>query len=291
MKASDQEIRLPSSAVQALSQAADAMGRGDLSCPIPSGLSPDAQALASALEELKKSLLLSREKQQEDEERRRNAIASIAHDLRVPLTTILGYAEALQKGLARTEEKKAAYINAILLRSHDMSRMIDELSLTNKAMGHLVLHPALESWTAVIRQCLAEQYDFLTASHVTVHADLDDAIHLMLDRDAFRHVLDNLMQNTVKYREKNTSSIILRLTRQKETALFSYHDDGPGVPAEALPHIFEPWYRASSKTDGSGLGLYIISQIVSAHHGLVSARNDHGLTIEIQLPVVGGSSC
>ncbi len=271
--------------------AVQAMGEGNLTIPIPVGISAETRIMGEALSSLQRKLLTDQDVRSREARNRETAISAIAHDLREPLAVILGYAEALQKGMAKTEEKKEKYLSAILLRSRDLSRLIDELSETNKASKPVIIHPKRLVWADVIRDCLAEWTDDLENAHAKVHEDLDNSIAVSLDKDAFRRILENLTGNTLKYRQKKSSLISIRLFSKGKNAVFSYHDDGPGVPPEALPHLFEPWYRAANGCPGSGLGLYIVSQIAAAHKGHAAAKNDHGLTIEIELPVTGGSSC
>ena len=268
-----------------------AIEEGHLTVPIPKGTSAGAKCMGDALSSLQQKLLLEEESRRRENKNRMTSISAIAHDLRDPLAVILGYAEALQKGMAQTEEKREQYISAILLRSRDLSHLIDALSEVNKASSPVMIHPTRCVWADVIRDCLAERADELKNASAEVHADLDNAIVLSLDADAFRRVFANLTGNTLKYRQKAKSLISIRLFQKGKNAVFSYHDDGPGVPPESLPHLFKPWYRASTGCPGSGLGLYIVSQIAAAHKGHAAAKNDHGLTIEIELPVTGGSSC
>lgn len=271
--------------------AVQSMEEGNLTVSIPAGTSPEARLMGEALSSLQKKLLMEEEQRKREILRRKTAVSAIAHDLREPLAVILGYAEALQKGIAGTKEKRKKYLSAILLRSRDLSRLIDALSEINKASASITIHPRRLVWADVIRSCLSEWAEDLKEAHAKVRTNLDSAITVSLDPDAFRRIFANLTGNALKYRRKDSSLLSVELFKKGENAVFLYHDDGPGVPSEALPHLFDPWYRASAERPGSGLGLYIVSQIAAAHKGRASAVNDHGLTIKIELPVAGGSSC
>ncbi len=271
--------------------AVQSMEEGNLTVPIPAGTSPEARLMGQALSSLQQKLLMDEEERKRETLRWKTAVSAIAHDLREPLSVILGYAEALQKGMAGTKEKRKKYLSAILLRSRDLSCLIDALSEMNKASKSIAIHPRRLVWADVIRNCLSEWAADLENVHAKVQANLDSSMTVSLDPDAFRRIFSNLIGNTLKYRRKDSSLLSVELLKKGENAVFLYHDDGPGVPSEALPHLFDPWYRASAECPGSGLGLYIVSQIAAAHKGRASAFNDHGLTIKIELPAAGGSSC
>ena len=273
----------------ALTDAVQALAGNKLDQPVPESriLTP----LAEALEMLRQQMQNDRAEQQKTAELRRNSISSIVHDLRGPLTAILGYAEALQQGIAKTPAKKDAYLSAIQLRARDLSRLADQLSAANKAMGRLLIHPAPCCFADAIRTCASEWTGFLHDTRTEIRMTLDASLTVLLDKDVFLRLFANLLSNTVKYRKKAYSLVRLGLAEKNGKAVFSYADDGPGVSPEALPHLFEPWFRASADVPGSGLGLYIAAQVAAAHHGAIRAFNHSGLVIEIELPLAGGSSC
>ena len=102
-------------------------------------------------------------------------------------------------------------------------------------------------------------------------------------------VFDNIIQNSMKYRVHETVHIVIETAREDAMAFVRIGDDGDGVPEEKLPYLFDCFYRAdSSRTRperGSGLGLSIVRQIITGHHGIIKAENDGGLSILIWLPI------
>lgn len=276
--------------ITSLAAALTALAKGNTAVPFPEA-GEDFRPLSEAFETLRAALLQKDEAAREKEKARERAVRTVAHDLRVPLTTILGYTEALEKGLADTQEKRARYLAAIALRGRDMSRLIDTLSLAARTGGMPALTLRQTDWPALIRQELARAADFLEEHHITVTEDFEGPISLPLDEDAFRRILTNLLTNTVKYRTAPASRISVSLIKRGDAAVFSYHDDGPGVPDALLPRLFEEGMRGNETAPGSGLGLYIVSKIAAAHHGKAAAYNNNGLTIEISLPITGGPLC
>ncbi len=225
---------------------------------------------------------------------RKILFSGIAHDLRTPLTAIMGYTEALQLGLGRTKERQMQYLNSIASCADDLSRLIEELSLYNKlSTSRIICHPAPTNFSALIQNFIAEDKDYLESRQVHVSYDMEPAVMAMLDEKEFQRIIFNLLTNTIKYRDKDSSEVLITLKAKDRYAEFTYGDDGPGVPQEKLPHIFEAFYRtdeARSKTsNGSGLGLAIVAEIMTAHKGRYHAVNDHGLKLIFDIPLAEGS--
>lgn len=225
---------------------------------------------------------------------RKILFSGIAHDLRTPLTAIMGYTEALQLGLGKTEEKRNLYLNSISTCADDLSKLIDELSLYNKlSTSRIICHLQPTNFSQVIHNFIEEDEDYLLSRQVHVTYDMDDTLTAMLDEKEFQRIIFNLLANTIKYRNKDTSEVLISLKPKGDYAEFSYEDDGPGVPTEKLSHIFEAFYRtdeARSKTsNGSGLGLAIVAEIITAHKGRYRAVNQHGLKLIFEIPLAEGS--
>ena len=226
---------------------------------------------------------------------RKILFSGIAHDLRTPLTAIMGYTEALQLGLGKTEEKRTQYLNSISTCADDLSTLIDELSLYNKlSTSRIICHPHPINFSKVIHTFIDEDKDYLLSRQVNVHFDTDDSLIAMLDEKEFQRIIFNLLANTIKYRSKDTSDVLISLKKKGTMAEFIYQDDGPGVPTEKLSHIFEAFYRtdeARSKTsNGSGLGLAIVAEIITAHKGRYRAENENGLKLIFEIPLAEGST-
>lgn len=226
---------------------------------------------------------------------RKILFSGIAHDLRTPLTAIMGYTEALQLGLGKTKEKRMLYLNSISTCADDLSKLIDELSLYNKlSTSRIICHPQPTKFSEVIHNFIAEDKDYLLSRQVHITYDMDDTLIAMLDEKEFQRIIFNLLANTIKYRSKDTSEVLISLKKKGPYAEFSYEDDGPGVPEEKLSHIFEAFYRtdeARTKTsNGSGLGLAIVAEIITAHKGRYRAVNHHGLKLIFEIPLAEGSN-
>lgn len=223
---------------------------------------------------------------------RKELIAGISHDLRTPLTSIKGYAEGLQDGIADTDEKKRRYYDAIHVRALDMETLLESLSLFARLENrhhHYQLEPV--DMKIYLDKLLKEYEEELCQKQAIVLTDFA-AEHTMVRMDVqeMHRVFINLFENSVKYRTKENS--VIRLTMENHDGYLEIQaaDDGPGVPDSELDKIFNSFYRVDeSRTKpglGSGLGLAIVRQIVEGHGGTIHARNDRGLVMIITLPLM-----
>ena len=256
----------------------------------PQGLDSITRAFQSMQYNLNNSI-----KQHENVEKRKQILyAGIAHDLRTPLTSIIGYSEALSAGIANTPEKKRRYIQAISTQADVLLHLVDQLSIYNKLSARKATFPLYKvNLESLIRSYLDIEGDSLLTKHVHVKTKLKSNIYVMANTDEFQRILTNFFTNSIKYRKLPESNVVISLCRNPdddEEAILSYHDDGPGVEESKLEKIFEPFYRTSearTKTsNGSGLGLAVVAEIVSIHKGRIQALNDNGLLIKIYLPIL-----
>ena len=196
--------------------------------------------------------------------------------------------EGLLDGVAQTEESKQRYLRTIRTKAEDIDRLVSQLFLYSKLdlegdpmemrpirldefVAGFVEEAALDSRTRGL-EITAEQL-----SPVTVSADPEQ----------LRWVLSNILENSIKYKAKETGH--LRITLE-ESGRLTLADDGPGVPEEALPKLFDVFYRSDparkNPAGGSGLGLAIAAKAVQGMGGTIRAFNvpGGGLAIEITLP-------
>ncbi|MBR6332684.1 MAG: HAMP domain-containing histidine kinase [Dehalococcoidales bacterium] len=229
----------------------------------------------------------------EADSKRRLLLSGISHDIRSPLTSIKGYAMGLKDGIANTEEKKQHYYDAILTKSDDIERMTISLSELIKLEDvDKCFHLEEESTDAFITEMLNEHSSYLHDKDVEVQFEPDARdMSVLLDKKELPRVFMNLFENTIKYRNTNRSKVLIKTTLDNinDTVIIDYIDDGPGVAPDALPHIFDTFFRAdkarTNPANGSGLGLAIVKRIIEGHNGKVEAVSQNGLDIKITLPV------
>ena len=261
---------------------------GNLGFELPVAGEPEFRELTAAFEEmrihLKNSMILA----ERSDEERRTLMANITHDLKTPVTSILGYSEGILDGVADSPEKVREYAEIICRKAYAIKTLVDDLSLLSLLenlpplkLTRLDLGP----WLAG----LAAEVEYEGGAEVTVNAG--EGLWCFCDRERLERVMSNLTGNALKYAHQ--PGIPLRLTftaeRQGEEILLTLRDNGPGLPPAEARKAFERFYRADASrgvVSGSGLGLAIARQIVSLHQGKIWLLNhpEGGLQASVSLP-------
>jgi two-component system OmpR family sensor kinase len=218
------------------------------------------------------------------QEQMRRFFADASHELRTPLASLRANAELYQQGALRSTDEVDEVMDRIVLETRRMGRLVDDML----RLARLGQHPGRSAepvdLTAVIAGCAerARIADPERAWRVRVEAGLGT----VGDEELLRRGVDNLLMNVLVHTPARTIGTITATTTGNRVAI-EVSDDGPGVPPEALPHLFERFYRAGSQgTRGSGLGLAIAAEIAAAHGGTAEAARafPHGLRIRLSLP-------
>ena len=219
------------------------------------------------------------------EEQRRRLLADVTHELRTPLTIVQGDLEALLDGVHPAD---AAHVAPILDETRVLSRLIDDLrTLALAEAGALTLHREPMDVGAVASETLASFRAQADRDGVTLVADVDDGLPIVeADPVRAREVLANLLANALRYTPAG-GTVRVGVEGGEERVTVSVRDTGSGIAPDALPHIFDRFYK-SPDSRGAGLGLPIAKSLVVAHGGEISARSASGEGTEIRftLPAV-----
>lgn len=217
-----------------------------------------------------------------------------SHTLKTPLTRIRMVAEKLNLGWVTNESKKQEYLQTILSESDRMNEMITNmLDFSRIEAGRKQYNFENVSLPVLIKEVLESYTPYIKNLGFQLEVDIDDDIpSFLLDADAIRLIVVNLLQNAIKYFIKE-KSIIIRLFREKETAVLEVEDKGIGIAKHDLNKIFEQFHRASGDNvqtiEGSGLGLYLVQHAVHAHKGeiMVTSEPGKGSRFKIKIPIKG----
>ncbi len=272
--------------VRELTYAAAQLAHGNLAQRVPVRGEDELATLGQAFNQMAISL-------QQSEESRRAMTADIAHELRNPLAVQRANLEALQDGIYPLTSEN---LEPILEQNHLLTRLVEDLrTLASVDSGQLVLECSPTDLTALVQR-VAERFKPQTdARQIALDVNTPSQFPAMtLDSGRVEQILGNLISNALRYTPQNGRiSVELRLQEQhnQKDAILYVHDSGPGIPPEALAHIFERFYRAdhsrSREEGGSGLGLTIASQLAEAHGGRLTAANhpQGGALLTLTLPV------
>lgn len=270
--------------LRSLRLAAEEIKEGNLDFEVIPESGDEIGALSVSFEQMRRKLKESVELQLQYEENRKELISNISHDLKTPITAIKGYVEGIMDGVTNTPEKLDKYVRTIYTKAVQMDQLIDELFLFSKLdLKKQPFHFEEVELGAFLRDCMDElrvDIEKKGVSFVMEEDGMNAPVFVHADRDKLRRVLVNIIENAMKYMDKEQGRIRLGLLDLHPYMAVEVQDNGQGIAEEALPHIFDRFYRGdrsrNASTGGSGLGLAIAKQIIEEHGGSIWAESSLG---------------
>ncbi|RPI27020.1 MAG: HAMP domain-containing protein [Chloroflexota bacterium] len=256
--------------VQDLTGAAQSLAAGDLSRRVPVRGDRELATLGKAFNHMAESL-------QQAEQSRRDMTADIAHELRTPLAVQRAHLEAIQDGVYPLSIEN---LDPILEQNHLLTRLVDDLrTLALAEAGRLALDLTQVDFAALVRRVVERFQPQTNSRQVEIHLTEPGVPLPEIRGDPARieQIITNLLTNGIRYTPAGGSIEISLDGQVSDHVQLTVHDSGPGISPEALPHIFERFYRAdpsrSREAGGTGIGLAIALQLAQAHGGTLSASN------------------
>ena len=282
-----------------LTRATRQLAAGDYNTQVPTNAAGELGELSHNFNDMAAQLKQDVEQLRQQEVWRRELIMNITHDLATPLTAIAGLGEALVDGINQSREDYEATGRIIVRETLRLRRLVQDLHIMAKVEAD-----ALQPKKKVLRLAtLVDEVLAVLAPEFERHeVEPNNAISYSLpsveaDPDMLTRVLSNLWSNSLRHTPPGGMVTVEAQVREAERRmLIAVTDTGEGIPAEALPRVFERFYRADStrqsSTGGSGLGLAIVRAIIEAHHGVVWAENvsGGGARIVFTLPLIKENS-
>lgn len=228
------------------------------------------------------------------ERTRQEFVANVSHELRTPLSLIKGSVETLLDGGLENPEVNARFLRIIEKHADRLAFLIEDLlTLSSLESGQfpLSLHPIRID--ALVQDVLDDLQAKASDRGVTLtlESQVGVGVEIEADADRLEQVFYNLVENAIKYGRPNGAVRVRTQPGPANTLGISVMDDGPGLPPDALPRVFERFYRAdrarAREQGGTGLGLAIVKHIVQAHHGSVGVESEHGrgCNFWVRLPI------
>jgi two-component system OmpR family sensor kinase len=269
---------------------ADRITAGDLTDRVsPHDPATEVGRLGAALNGMLTRIEAAIDEREASQELTRRFFADASHELRTPLASLRANAELYQQGaLARRPQVDEA-MRRIALEARRMSRLVDDMLRLARLDQHPDQGHDLVDLTALVHGC-AERAQIADPQR-TWRAQITPGLVATGDEELLRRAVDNLLANVRAHTPGGTAATITAAARNG-SATVEVSDNGPGVPADRLPHIFDRFYRAAAPEPrpGSGLGLAIVTAIAAAHQGTAQAalNHPHGLRVTLTLPVSSG---
>ncbi|RJE86362.1 sensor histidine kinase [Paenibacillus sp. 1011MAR3C5] len=221
--------------------------------------------------------------------RRNLLLSNLSHDLRTPLTMILGYAETIRAGLYKDEKELQASAKVLLQRSRYIDKLLDQLlDITHHDEGNLELHVEVHNVSEMMRKIAADYLMFLEGQNFTVEVNIaDEDIQAWIDASLIERALRNLLDNAIRYGSEG-HYLEMGLSEKDDTLFMMVIDKGRGISLQDQEHVFERFYRIddSRKGEGLGIGLSIVQEIIAHHDGSITLTSVpfEKTVFEIHLP-------
>lgn len=212
---------------------------------------------------------------------RRDFVANVSHELRTPLTIIKGFAETLvDDDSSITAESRVRFLGKIVSNAERLNVLVEDLlTLSRLESKPDQFEPVVQSLKALMEETIENYRARVRADRQAISLVFDERVgDFAFDRYRINQVLDNLIENVFRYAPDFTRLVLqVELDEAAGMVLCSVADDGPGIPAKDLPHVFERFYRVdkgrSRERGGTGLGLSIVKHIIQLHGGSVQAES------------------
>ncbi len=235
----------------------------------------------------------SRTQAREAEQRKNDLVVYLAHDLKTPLTSVLGYLALLEEALDLPKEQREKYVTIARKKAERLEELINEFfEITRFNLTSMELERQRINFTRLLEQTVYEFQPMLREKQLGCRLEAEPDVMFSCDLDKMQRVVDNLLRNAILYGYGGTELLItLKVVKQEEDCLeLTVQNAGPTIPAGKLERIFQQFYRLdvarTSSTGGAGLGLAIAREIVQLHGGSITAESQNEVTIfRVRLPI------
>lgn len=254
-------------------------------------LPPEMVEVEKKLNHFKTEAIKNERLARENEQKKDELIVYLAHDIKTPLTSMIGYLSLLSEIKDMPQEQRNRYIDIALDKSYRLEYLINELfDVARFNSEKIVLEKEEINLNLMLEQIADDFYPTLKEMNKKINFTSDEKTILYADPDKLSRVFNNLIKNAVNYSKENTDIDISILNKENQ-ATVKITNKGKQIPKEKLDKIFEKFYRLdssrTSKTGGSGLGLAIAKEIVELHGGRIYAESDmKETTFSIILPII-----
>lgn len=245
---------------------------------VPIVLSPAMQNVQTELDLVRQRALRNALLEKETEKRKNDLLMYLAHDLKTPLTSVIGYLTLLRDAPELDPALRANYTGIALDKAERLEELINEFfDITRFSLTTLTLEPQQRSLSRMLEQIASEFTPVLAEKELYWHMKIAPDVVITCDPDKLERLMDNLIRNAIHYSYPRTALTFTMMPQSNEQIQISLANHGPTIPPEKLEHLFEQFYRLdsarSSDTGGAGLGLAIAKEIAELHGGRIFAES------------------
>ena len=263
------------------------LGEKDANDIFPSGYGE----ISAQMAEIKAAMARHDQIAKEEAARKNDLITYLAHDLKTPLTSVIGYLSLLDEVPDMPPEQRAKYVHITLDKACRLEKLVNEFfEITRYNLQQINLEKEQIDLCYMLVQMKDEFYPILSERGNTAVLCADENLTVYGDPDKLARVFNNILKNAAAYSTPNTE-ILIRAEQRENDVVVTIQNQGPTIPADKLSAIFEKFYRMdearTSDTGGAGLGLAIAKEIVTLHGGTITAESHENTTaFTVTLPVL-----
>jgi two-component system sensor histidine kinase VanS len=274
-----------------ISDAVQSISQGNLNTEVDVTGDDEFSAMAANLNKMSSDIRKLMDKEREAERTKNELITNVAHDLRTPLTSIIGYLELLAGNTQIPQEMQHKYIEIAYSKSRRLEKLIEDLfGFTKLNYGKIAMHIGQIDIVKLLEQLLEEAYPNFEEKNLSY--DLQSNVPAKIisaDGNLLARLFDNLIGNAIKY-GADGKRVLVKIHGEEDTVTVSVTNFGRVIPADELPLLFNKFYRVeqsrSATTGGTGLGLAIAKEIVDMHGGTIRVASDlNGTVFTVKLQV------
>lgn len=278
--------------LEQVSNGIDEIATGNFHKEIPVKGEDEFANIAEKLNVMTREIRLLIESERNYEKEKDALITNVAHDLRTPLTSVIGYLDLVRKKNEWEDEERNRYISIAYDKAKRLEKLIEDLfEFTKVGAERMQVHPTKIDFRRFMEQMLEEFYPSFEAADLECQfqMEMEDGM-LMADGDLLARGIANLFSNAVKYgRDGKIIKVKVKEERESQCVKLEIINFGEIISPEDLEHIFDKFFRGegsrSTETGGSGLGLAIAKKVVLLHHGQISVSSDYkGTVFTVRLP-------
>lgn len=246
--------------------------------------------ISTQMAEIRTAMLRSEQALRNEAAQKNDLVTYLAHDLKTPLTSVIGYLSLLDEAPDMPADQKVKYTHIALDKANRLERLVNEFfEITRYNLQQIKLEKEQIDLYYMLVQMVDEFYPILSAKGNTAVLHANEDLSVCGDPMKLARVFNNILKNAAAYSFPN-SEIIISAKMQDKQVVISFENQGPTIPAEKLSMIFERFYRMdearSSNAGGAGLGLAIAKEIVTLHGGTIAAESrENSTTFTVSLPI------
>mgnify|MGYP003850791777 CR=1 FL=1 len=250
----------------------------------------DLRDIEVSLKDIRHEIYRSEQIAREAEQRKNDLVVYLAHDLKTPLTSVIGYLSLISEAPDLPIEQRAKYTSITLDKAYRLEQLINEFfDITRFNLQSITLERNRIDLSLMLKQLIDEFYPIFEEKNLKARVDIPSGIQFVGDAGKLERVFDNLLRNAVSYSYPETCIDIAARTAEGYAGIF-FTNVGDEIPPERLERIFEKFFRTDAargtRTGGAGLGLAIAKQIVELHGGSIQAASSRKFTrFTILLPM------